>query len=43
VSRTVKTGKFKLHYFRNEICYGNGNLFEDLFIVYLQPSVNKNS
>ena len=26
VSRTVKTRKFKLLYFRNETCYGNGNL-----------------
>ena len=25
-SRTVKTRKFKLLYFRNEICYGNANL-----------------
>ena len=25
-SRTVKTRKFKLLYFRNETCYGNGNL-----------------
>ena len=43
VSRTVKTRKFKLLYFRNETCYGNGNLYKDLFFVYLQPSVNKNS
>ena len=43
VSRTVKTRKFKLLYFRNETCYGNGNLYKDLLFVYLQPSVNKNS
>ena len=43
VSRTVKTRKFKLLYFRNETCYGTGNLYKDLFFVYLQPSVNKNS
>ena len=43
VSRTVKTRKFKLLYFRNETSYGNGNLYKDLFLVYLQPSVNKNS
>ena len=43
VSRTVKNRKFKLLYFRNETCYGNGNLHKDLFFVYLQPSVNKNS
>ena len=35
--------KFKLLYFRNETCYGNGNFHKDLFFVYLQPSVNKNS
>ena len=35
VSRTVKTGKFKLLYFPNEICYGNGNLYKDLIFVYL--------
>ena len=43
VSRTVKTRKFKLLYFQNETCYGNGNLYKDLFFVCLQPSVNKNS
>ena len=43
VSRTLKTGKFKLLYFRNETCYGNGNLYKDLLFVYLQPSVNENS
>ena len=43
VSRTVKTRKFKLLYFRNETCYGNGNLYKDLFFVYLQLSVKKNS
>ena len=43
VSRTVKTRKFKLLYFRNETCYGNGNLCKVLFFVYLQPSVSKNS
>ena len=42
VSRTVKTGKFKLLYFRNETCYGNGKLYKDLLFVYLQPGVNKN-
>ena len=43
VSRTVKTWKFKLLYFRNETCYGTENLYEDFFVVYLQPNVNKNS
>ena len=43
VSRTVKTRKFKLLYFRNTTCYGTGNLYKDLFFVYLQPGVNKNS
>ena len=43
VSRTVKTRKFKLLYFRNETCYGNGNLYKDLLFVYLQPSLNQNS
>ena len=43
VSRTVKTRKFKLLYFRNETSYGNGSLYKDLFLVYLQPNVNKNS
>ena len=43
VSRTVKTRKFKLLYFRNETCYGNENLYKDLLFVYLQPSVNKNT
>ena len=28
---------------RNETCYGNGNSCKDLFVVYLQSSVNKNS
>ena len=42
VSRTVKTRKFKLLYFRNETCYGTGNLYKDLFFVYLQSRVNKN-
>ena len=41
VSRTVKTRKFKLLYFRNKTCYGNGNLFKDLFFVYPQSGVNK--
>ena len=40
---TVKTRKFKLLYFRNETCYGNGKLHKDLLFLYLQPSVNKNS
>ena len=31
VSRSVKTRKFKLLYFGNETCYGNGNLCKDLF------------
>ena len=35
--------QFKLLYFRNKTCYGNGNLYKDLLFVYLQPSVNKNS
>ena len=43
VSRTVKTRKFKLLYFRNETCYGNGKSYKDLVFVYLQPSVNRNS
>ena len=43
VSRTMKTRKFKLLYFRNETCFGAGNLYKDLFSIYLQPSVNKNS
>ena len=42
VSRTVTTRKFKLLYFRNETCYGNGKLYKGLLFVYLQPSVNKN-
>ena len=33
VSCTVKTYKFL--YFRNETCYGNGNLCKDLFFVYV--------
>ena len=41
VSRTVKTRKFKLLYFRNETCVGAGNLHKDLFPINLQPSVNK--
>ena len=43
VSRTVKNRKFKLLYFRNETCYGNGILYKDLLFVYLQPSLNQNS
>ena len=43
VSRTVKTRKFKLLYFRNETCYRTRNLYKDLFFVYLQPSVDKNA
>ena len=44
VSRTVKTQRFKLLYFRNETCYRNWNLYKDLLFVCLQPSVNtKNS
>ena len=43
VSRTVKTRKFKLLYFRNETCFGTGNLHKDIFSIYRQPSVNKNS
>ena len=39
----MKIRKFKLLYFRNKTCYGNGNLYKDLLFVYLQPSVNKNS
>ena len=35
VSRTVKPRRFKLLYFRNETCYGNGNLYKNLFFVYL--------
>ena len=43
VSRTMKTRKFKLLYFRNEKSYGNGNLYKDLLFVFLQPSVNRNA
>ena len=43
VSRTVKTSKFKLLYFRNETCFGAGNLYKDLFSFCLQPRVNRNS
>ena len=43
MSRTVKTRKFKLSYFRNETCYGTGKMYKDLFFVYLQLSVNKKS
>ena len=43
VSRTLKTRKFKSLYFRSETCFGAGNLYKDLFSIYLQPSVNKNS
>ena len=39
----MKTRKFKLLYFQNETCYGDGILYKDLLSVYLQPSVNKNS
>ena len=43
VSRSVKTLKFKLFCFRNETCFGAGNFCKDLFFIYLQPSVMKNS
>ena len=43
VSRTVKTRKFKLLSFRNETYFGAGNLYKDLFSIYLQSSLNKNS
>ena len=43
VSCTLKTRKFKLLYFRNETCFGAGNLYKDSCFIYLQPSVNKNS
>ena len=43
VSRTMKTRKFKLLYFQNETCFGAGNLYKDLFSIYLQPSVRTNS
>ena len=43
VSPTVKTRKFKLLRFRNESCFGAGNMYKDLFSIYLQPNVNKNS
>ena len=44
VSHTVKAQKFKLLCLRKyETCHGNGNLYKDLFFVYLQCSVNKNS
>ena len=43
VSRNVKTRKFKLLYFRNETCYGTGDLYKEfVVVVYLQPSINKN-
>ena len=42
VSRTMKTRKFKLLYFRNETCYRNGNWYKDLLFVYLQLSISKN-
>ena len=35
--------KFKLLYFQNETCFGAGNLYKDLFSIYLQPNVYKNS
>ena len=35
--------KFKLLYFRNERCFGPGNLYKDLFSTYLQPNVYENS
>ena len=35
VSRTVKTRRFKLLYFWNEMCYGNGNFYKDLLFIYL--------
>ena len=41
VSRTLKTRKFKILYFGNKTCYGNGNLYKDLFFVYPQSGVNK--
>ena len=43
VSRTLKTRKFKMVYFRNETSFGAGNLYKDLFSIVLQPSVDKNS
>ena len=39
VSCTVKTREFKLLYFRNETCYGSGNLYKDLLFVYLNASL----
>ena len=41
VSRIVKTPNFKLPYFRNETCFAAGNLYKDLFSIYLRPSVKK--
>ena len=41
VSRTMKAQKFKLLCFQNETSFGAGNLYKDLFSIYLQPSVNK--
>ena len=38
-----ENSKFNLLYFRNETCYGDENLYKDLFYVYLQPSLNTNS
>ena len=35
--------KFKLLYVRNEKCFVAGNLYKDLFSIYLQPNVYKNS
>ena len=32
VSRTVKTRKFKMLYFRNETCYGNGTCAKIYFV-----------
>ena len=43
VSSTEKTSNFKLLYVWNETCYGNGNLYKDILLVHLQPSVIKNA
>ena len=42
LSCTVKTRRMKLLYFRNETCFGAGNLYKDLLSIHPQPSVNTN-
>ena len=44
VPRTVcDNSKAQIAVFRNDSCFGAGNLYKDLFSRYLQPSVKKNS